>query len=107
MLISTDRSSSFNVHLAVKVYRALLKDGIVRALPERCEGCKRNQVDVMKHECHVDKERLIHEVAKDTVVPPCDFQCELADLENHRDEELELSPAYLYNLCNYLFRPGV
>ena len=103
--ISTDRSSSFNVHLAVKVYRALLKDGIVRALPERCEGCKRNQVDVMKHECHVDKERLIHEVAKDTVVPPCDFQCELADLANHRDEELELSPAYLYNLCNYLFRP--
>ena len=106
--ISTARSSSFNVHLAVMVYRALLKDAIMRALPERCEGCKRNRVDVMKHECHVDKDRLIHRVAKelaDTAVPPYDFQCELADLANHRDEELELSPAYLYNLCNYLFRP--
>ena len=71
--ISTARSSSFNVHLAVKVYRALLKDAIVRALPERCEDCKRNRVDVMKHECHVDKDRLIHQVAKelaDTAVPP-------------------------------------
>ena len=106
--ISTAHSSSFNVHLAVMVYRALLKDAIVRALPEWCEGCKRNRVDIMKHECHVDKDRLIRRVAKelaDTAVPTCDFQCELADLANHRDEELELSPAYLYNLCNHLFRP--
>ena len=106
--ISTARSSSFNVHLTVKVYRALLKDAIMRALPERCEGCKWNRVDVMKHECHVDKDRLIHQVAKelaDTAIISCDFQCELADLVNHGDEELELSPAYLYNLCNYLFRP--
>ena len=106
--ISTARSSSFNVYLAVQVYRALLKDAIMRALPEHCDGCKWNRINVMNHECHVDKNRLIHRVAKelaDTAVPPCDFQHELSDLANSRDEELELSPAYLYNLCNYLFRP--
>ena len=106
--ISMARSSSFNVYLAVQVYRALLKDAIMRALPEHCDGCKWNRINVMNHECHVDKNRLIHRVAKelaDTAVPPCDFQHELSELANSRDEELELSPAYLYNLCNYLFRP--
>ena len=106
--ISTARSSSFTVYLAVKVYQALLKDAIMRALPEHCNGCKWNRVNVMNHECHVDKDQLIHQVAEElagTAVPPYDFQHELSDLGNHRDEELELSPAYLYNLCNYLFRP--
>ena len=106
--ISTARSSSFNVYLAVKVYQALLKDAIMRALPKHCDGCKWNRVNAMNHECHIDKDQLIHWVAKElagTDVSPYVFQHELSDLANHRDEELELSPAYLYNLCNYLFRP--
>ena len=106
--ISTARSSSFNVHLAVIVYRTLLKGAIMTALPEHCDGCKRNRVNIMNHECRIDKDQLIHRVAKelaDTAVPPCDFQHELSDLANHRDKELELSPTYLYNLCHYLFRP--
>ena len=70
--ISTARSSSFNVCLAVQVYRALLKDAIMRALPEHCDGCKWNRINVMNHECHVDKNRLIHWVAK-----------ELADTASH------------------------
>lgn len=106
--ISTALSSSFNVYLARRVYRALLKDAIVRAVPKHCDGCKRNRVIAMKHECQVNRDRLIHRVAKelaDTAVPPCVFQYVLADIANQRDEELELSPAYLYDLCNYLFRP--
>ena len=108
MRISTACSSSFNIYLTVKVYQALLRDVIMRALPKHCDGCKWNRVNTMNHECHIDNDWLIHRVAKElagTDVSPYIFQHELADLANHRDEELELSSGYLYNLCNYLFRP--
>lgn len=106
--ISTSRSSSFNVFLAVETYQNLLKDAIVRALPKHCEGCKWNRINTMNHECHVNKDRLIRRAVKelaDTDVSPHVFQHKLADVANYCDEELELSPGYLYDLCNYLFRP--
>lgn len=106
--VSTALSSSFNVYLALNVYRDLLRDAVLRALPEHCDGCKEDRVVGMEHECLVDKERLIRRVVRDladTAVSPYVFQHELSQLAHCREEELKLSPAYLYALCNSLFRP--
>ena len=107
--ISTARSSSFNVYLAVQVYRALLKDAIMRALPEHCDDCKWNRINVMNHECHVDKNRLIHQVAKelaDTAVPPCDFSTNCQTWQTVVTKSLNSAPRIFTTCVTTCSDPG-